>query len=365
MSLPGHPVDLLAVLPDFAGGGAERVTLALANGLVRRNFRVRLVVFRAAGPLMPLCDPAIGIRVLERPRLRTALMPLVGEIRRCRPRVVFSSLGYVNLALLALRPMMPSEIRLWVREANQPSLSIPRSPIPRLMRAGYRLLYPRADRVICTSQRMREELEHDFAVPQAVIDNLFNPVDTNMVREHAVRPRRREGFGRRFVASGRMTVQKGFDRLLEMFADLTEDSNHLTILGAGPELDHLQELAERLGVAARVDLPGYVAEPWGWYAGADAFLLPSRWEGMPNAALEALACGTPVIATPEAGGIAEVAALSEPGAVKVLEAGPGFVAAMRATSQADRPVLRQSLLPREFELDVVLDQVSGWLKDRP
>src|SRR3546814_18465284 len=85
------------------------------------------------------------------------------------------------------------------------------------------------------------------------------------------------------------------------------NDGHLTILGDGAERDALLRQAEALHLASTVTFTGFVEAPWPYYAGADAFLMPSRWEGMPNAALEALACGTPVLATPEAGGLIELA----------------------------------------------------------
>src|SRR5690606_340618 len=157
------------------------------------------------------------------------------------------------------------------------------------------------------------------------------------------------GDGPRFVAAGRLTHQKGFDRLLDMMA-ATDSASRLTILGEGPELENLRAQAQRLGLGARVAFVGFEPSPWPRYAGADAFLLPSRWEGMPNAALEALACGTPVIATPESGGIGEIAALATPGAVTTAEAGTPFVELLRAV--APRPAAQHpSLLPAEFRVD--------------
>jgi glycosyltransferase involved in cell wall biosynthesis len=104
--------------------------------------------------------------------------------------------------------------------------------------------------------------------------------------------------------------------------------SHLTIFGEGELQSALRQQIERLNLKGRVALVGFEPQPAPWLAGADALLLPSRWEGLPNVALEALACGTPVIATPEAGGIGEIAAQAKPGAVTLAAPGHEFVTAM-------------------------------------
>lgn len=354
-------LEAAVVLPDFGGGGAQRVAIKLLNGLASHGREVKLISFSAEGPLASLCDPRIPIRTLGRARLRTAILPLVREIRKSRPRVVFSSLGYVNLALLLLRPLLPVATKIWVREANLPSLSLPSNRFAHWMRIAYRELYPRADKVICTSRRMREEMERDFGVPSQILCELSNPVDAVAIRHTACSPCRSPGQGRRFVAAGRLTVQKGFDRLLEMFAEHSGPEDHLTILGDGPLRDDLERRTIDLGAGGRVSYLGFLDEPWSWYAGADAFLLPSRWEGMPNAALEALACGVPVIATPESGGIAEVADQAPPGAVTVVEAGRDFVAAMQRIQARSETGLRPSLLPSAYRIESVVDRFEAWL----
>jgi glycosyltransferase involved in cell wall biosynthesis len=81
---------------------------------------------------------------------------------------------------------------------------------------------------------------------------------------------------------------------------------HLTLLGEGPEEQALRRLAASLGLQGRVEFAGFVTDPFALFARADAFVLSSRFEGFPNVVLEALACGTPVIATPALGGVREI-----------------------------------------------------------
>lgn len=281
---------------------------------------------------------------------------LVATLRRLRPRAVIPTLGYLNLALLAARPLLPTT-RIFPREANLPSVSIDALPSPVLGRLAYRHFYPRADGVLCNARVVAAALARDCGVTPTRIHLIDNPIDVARIRAVAAPATRADGTGPRFVAAGRLTHQKGFDRLIDLFATLAPDAQ-LAILGDGPDRAALEARAVSRGVAARISFAGFQALPWPFYAGADAFLLPSRWEGMPNAALEALACGTPVIATPESGGIGEAAAAAAPGAVTVAVWDGEFATALRTVRGRPAAAPRESLLPERFTLARATDALA-------
>lgn len=355
--------DILVAMPDLNGGGAERVVLNLVNRLARQGRAVSIVAFTQAGPLWDTLDPRVGVTNLGTQTLRRSILPLLSEIRRLRPRIVFSTLGYVNLALLALRRYFPEGTRIWIREANLPSISLANNRAAYLMRLSYRLLYRRADLVICSSQRMADELKLNFSVPSGIIRLLPNPVDEREIRRRAAVLVERSAKGRLFVGAGRLTRQKGFDRLLKLMSEMTDAESQLIILGEGQQGPELVRLTQELGISHRVRFEGFVGNPWAYYAIADAFLLPSRWEGMPNAILEALAVGTRVIATPESGGIAEIAARCPSPAVTVVEFGTHFAAAMDAICPQNAEALRESLLPAEFGIESVASTFDSWMAE--
>jgi len=354
------------VLPDFEAGGAQRVVVAVANALDRARFVPSIVALNDHGPWRELVAGDIQVTGLGHARLRHGLAALRAALRRAAPDVIVSTIGYLNLGVLLSRP--PTS-RVIVRESNTPS----RAPNSRLAGAAQRLayaaLYRRAACVISPSELIAEELTRDYHVPRRLIRVVRNPVDEAALRAAAAPPRRRPGEGARFVAVGRLSRQKGYDRLLDTVSSLAGDA-HIAVFGEGEERASLEAQARALGVAGRVTFSGFDPNPAPWVAGADALLLPSRWEGLPNVALEALACGTPVIATPESGGIYEIARMATPGAVTIAPMGPEFLTAMGRMPRNESASLRPSLLPDEFRIASVVADYQRALsatgqEDRP
>lgn len=342
--------NIVFILPDFEAGGAQKVLLTLAARLDRATFTPIVVVFQAKGPFRSWLPPDIEVITLNRPSLRAALPLLPRALRRLQPHAIISTMAYVNIGLLLIKPYLGGGIRYLLREANT-SRRLSQNMLGRAgYRLAYRFLYPRADHILCPAEFLADELHADFGISRQQLVVLPNPIDEDALRQAANPPRRIGGPGRRFVAVGRLKAQKGYDRLLNDFARLPGDS-HLTIFGEGELRGALEAQIAALGLTDRVVLAGFEPRPAPWMAGADALLLPSRWEGLPNVVLEALACGIPVIATREAGGVGEIAVRAPTNAVTVVNSGPEFSDAMQAVAPRADLVLRRSLLPDLYRLD--------------
>jgi glycosyltransferase involved in cell wall biosynthesis len=217
------------------------------------------------------------------------------------PDLVFATLR-MNLTLGVVAAGFPRHTRLILRQANHASTDfaalIERARIKhRVSRWLATTTLRRADAVICQSEAMKADLRK-LVGDRAVYHVVGNPIDVDATRRGARGSVTLPG-SPALVSVGRLDHQKGHDLLLPAIDRLrsSHPGVHLTIIGEGSERPQLEALARRLDLGRHVTFTGFSPEPLPAVRAADLFVLASRYEGLPNAALEALACGTPVVLT--------------------------------------------------------------------
>ena len=185
--------------------------------------------------------------------------------------------------------------------------SLSNSSFSIMLKLLYKVLMPTANKVIVNSQAMYDDLQKRKIKNNKLL-LLHNPVDHLKIRKVKIL-NRHPGRGLRLVAMGRLVYQKGFDRIIPILKEI--NNVHLTILGEGPDYIKLFNLSKSLGVENKINFKGFVDNVNTYIAAADYFILPSRWEGLPNSALESLALGTPVISFNEVVGLLDIINNSE------------------------------------------------------
>jgi len=301
--------SVLFVIPSLKAGGSERVFSILLRHLDRRCFEPHLALFKAEGEYMEDLPKDVIIHDLQVSRARYALPRILRLARKLRPSAMLSTLSSVNLAVILCKPFLPKDTRVLVRQTVLTTAVL--KDETRLHKLLYRYLYKRADKVICLSDSMADDLAVHFNVPREKLVRIYNPVDLKHVRQLAMAEGSPySGPGPHLVTAGRLSREKGFDLLLAAMPSVLEHfpQTRLTLLGEGPLAAVLNAQSRQLGLSEVVDFPGFQHNPWRYFRHANLFVLPSRYEGLPNALLEALAVGTPVVATDCPGGLREIQA---------------------------------------------------------
>lgn len=288
------------LLPNFNPGGAETVMIRIANGLHARNHTINIVVCSDTGDLRSEISAGIQVIDLKTLRVRHAALPLLRAIRRERPQAVLSTLGRMNTLLLALKPAL-GETRIYVREANTPSIDLMSGNHHPALRWLYPRIYPRADKIICQSQAMKRDFVDNLGIADHKLECIYNPAP--QIPERLITESPFPGEERQIVFCGRLSEQKAPDCALRTFAKITSEfpDARLNILGDGPMLTSLRDLAASLDLEEKVIFWGHRKDRFRFFFFADVTLSTSRWEGLPNVLIESLSCATPVVATRCAG----------------------------------------------------------------
>ena len=198
---------------------------------------------------------------------------------------------------------------------GKPAVGFVRNSLPELLRSLPRRytvltkrLYPGLARVVAISSGIQESVEALVPALKGRVRTVYIPLELDKVKTRASEPLPDAPKEPYLVAVGRLEPQKGFDILVRAYAELRGRgvSEPLVIVGEGKDKEKLHELAQSLGIAEHVVLTGFQANPYPWLKGAAVFISSSRFEGFCRVIAEALAVGTPVVATDCPSGPAEV-----------------------------------------------------------
>lgn len=283
--------------------------MTLLRHLDRARFEPHLVVFRAKGLLYTSVPADVKVHVLGVDQARYAVLPLLRLCWRLRPKAVFTLSAHMNSAVILTKPLLPRGVRLLAREGTQIT-SVEVTP-NRFRLAAYKFLYRNTDVVVCQSEHMRKQLMQAFGLKPQQARRIYNPVDIDRIFAQAdVEPNPFDGTGPNLLAVGRFYYEKNFELMLRAMKLVRSEvpTAHLTIVGGGAEEKRLMALRQQLGLEDAVSFVGLRINPYPWMKYADALLLTSRYEGLPNTALEAVALGKPVVTTDCCGALGEIIA---------------------------------------------------------
>ncbi len=292
---------IMFFLPSLKAGGAERVMSFVAQNVDRSKYEVTFVVIGFEIDKVYVTNNMSTI-YLNKGRISRALWQIIKQIRENSPHIVVSSIIHLNI-LMGLLGFFFTKINFIGREA---SIISARELYDRKYSKVYlfliKLFYKRLSKIVCQSQDMYDDFICNFKIKPSKLVIINNPITQdynlpNYVKTNSVV---------QFVTVGRLSEEKGYERLLKCLSKITAYNFHYTIIGDGHLKDRLMKLVDKLGLKSRITFVYYTSTVLELLSMMDFFLQGSYVEGFPNGALESCTVGTPVIAFNAPGGTKEI-----------------------------------------------------------
>ncbi len=307
------------ILHDFSTGGSERIAIRLANRWAEMGRRVTIICGTQKGAARALVAPGVTVRpcspeTLRSPWSRIQLGWRMARIIRTEaPDIVFSP-GNFHLIILAFlgrlhfvrRPIFVSKLSNPIRRTGL------RHHMRSIADAAIRLAAAPADMLVAMSPSLLAEARSVF--PRHAITEIAEPIlEDDMAAPHSRAGLQPEPL---ILCAARLAPQKDLFTAIRAFAELPPSLRaRLLILGEGPLRARLEREAQRLGVAARVEMPGHVPDIAPYLARADLYLMSSHYEGYPAVLVEAIAAGVPIVTTDCSLALPEIFSSPELGAI--------------------------------------------------
>ena len=313
-------VRLLCCSSSMESGGSERQTLNLLRGLDRSIIKPDLYLLYREGALLE--DLPLDVDVTAywsqhaKPKFnwpgrirRNQIEDLNKSIKQQSIDVVYDRLFHMALiAGPAARRARVGRIATIVSPPKQDLLSTERRFVW-LKRIALASSYRSADRLIAVSQGTADEAAQFYRIHRSKFEIIPSPIDIDRVdrmKNEIWEGQTMRQDRRTIVSVGRLSEEKGHQTLLEAVAHTIKNSSHLVelhLVGDGPLRYELEQQASVLGIRDQVVFHGQVANPISLLRQAELFILPSMYEGLPNALLEAMACEVPTLVSDCPGGI--------------------------------------------------------------
>jgi glycosyltransferase involved in cell wall biosynthesis len=307
-------IRIAIYLPLLEIGGAERVMLILAGGILKKGYAVDLVLAKKTGPLLQMVPKGVRIIDLGGKRMLTSVLPLAQYLLREHPEAIISGLDIANIIVLWAKLLAFSRTHALLTIQSHMSLMAKDSGrirdwvYPCLLHLFYRYAYG----IIAISNGTALEASLTAGIPSLKIQIVNNPIDIETIQELSWAAVEHPWFDSDHKTSiilsvGRMTSAKDYPTLLRAFSLLRQKrSARLVIIGDGDERSNIKALVNQLGIEPDVYLPGFDLNPFRYMSRSNVFVLSSYFEGFANVLAEALACGTQVVSTDCPSGPAEI-----------------------------------------------------------
>jgi glycosyltransferase involved in cell wall biosynthesis len=293
---------------SLGGGGAERHLVNLVNSIDLNYFEIELVLARRNGSLVSMVRDDVRIEYLTSRNIPSVSLQLLASrralqnvIEEKRPALICAVLDHASLLLASILPSLSYQPKVIFNVQNPPRLlygnrlSFYQQSVIKLIAK----LYPRADAIVALSKGVAEDYACLVPGISDKISVIGNAVVTKSISE---RYSKEEDLSRNhkektLISCGRLVQQKNLGLLIDAFKIVSAMLPvKLQIVGDGPKKAKLQKKVAKLKLTNKIEFLGFNKNPYDLIKQADALVVSSKFEGLCNAIIEAMAIGVPVVA---------------------------------------------------------------------
>lgn len=281
-------------------GGCERITITLSNFFYNSKYDIKYVLVQDGDDaICHFMKPDIPVIRIPRKRIYLSTIPIYKLIKEERPQIVFCASPAINSRLIIAAKIL-GNIRVVVRNSNM--FSFERKDVQALIK----LTYPYADKIILQQDEMRADLLKRVSKIKADRTiTLHNPIDEEHIKEgiSAPNPFPKNDNNINYLWVARFAFEKAQDILVRAFnlVHKKQSNSHLWLVGRyNPENEFASSVISYVknnGLEDFVHFVGHDDNPYKWMNHCNCFVLPSRFEGLPNVLIEAMYLGRPVVAS--------------------------------------------------------------------
>lgn len=306
--------NILFIIERLDGGGAERIICELSAEL-EKTYNTTLVCFNNAETTYRHCDDVVNLNIAG---TSNKLRKIVNFFRRIKmlsnikkQKKIDVSISFIDNANICN-----------VFSGNTYNICSIRTVLSSVAKGKVhhfieKIVLNRADKVISLSDFVGLDLIRNFGVSPSKVRTIYNPCKVETIQSFSGEKTAHNNKCFTLISAGRFIRAKGQWHLIRVFSEFvkTHPDSKLVLLGEGVLRNELENLAKALSVSNKIELPGFVANPFEVMSNADIFVFTSLWEGFGNAIVEAMACGLPVVCTNCPGGPSEIVGRTRDGKI--------------------------------------------------
>ena len=281
----------LIVLPSYATGGAEKVIWSYFKNFKNSKIALKLLVVNSKDSYGNLKNK--NIVNLNYSKFIYSIPRILSILKKENINVIISTFPNISAIFLLLKYLNFIKVKIIVRQPNIIEKSLNGNLKLYILKIIYKFFIKFTDAAIVTSEFMRDEIL-TYHLKREKVFLIRNPINVEETRKN-ITPVRLSTNKLTLIFVGRLVYQKGIDRVLNLLA-INKNIEFIVIGEGNCKIDLLKKV-KHLNIEDKVKFLGKILKPYDLVAGADYFILPSRWEGLPNCVLESLALGTPVLST--------------------------------------------------------------------